>query len=350
MAGSGTAHLRPTRRGAAARRAPRRRVPGRPHRAEGPRGLRRQPRRDAGRDARPRRRVGLRQVDDRQGDHAAAAPELGRRSHFEGDDLTTLSGEELRKIRTRMKMIFQDPISSLNPRRKVEDIIAEGLQIWKIGTKEEQQKKVDEVMLDVGLDPDAAARPAAAPVLRRPVPAHLDRPRGRHRPEADHLRRAGLRARRVGAGADPEPARGHEAPLRPHADLHRPRPRGREERERPRRRDVPRQDLRGRHARRALRAARASVHRRRCSPRSRSRTRTMRPEDRPAPRRRDPVAGRAAERLPVPHPLPEGAGPVRVRGAADPGDRAGPVRRVPLPADAGRDAADAATARRPRAA
>ena len=46
-----------------------------------------------------------------------------------------------------MKMIFQDPISSLNPRRKVEDIIAEGLRIWKIGTDEEQQTKVDEVML-----------------------------------------------------------------------------------------------------------------------------------------------------------------------------------------------------------
>ena len=52
-----------------------------------------------------------------------------------------------------MKMIFQDPISSLNPRRKVEDIIAEGLRIWKIGTDEEQQKKVDEMMRAVGLDP-----------------------------------------------------------------------------------------------------------------------------------------------------------------------------------------------------
>jgi peptide/nickel transport system ATP-binding protein len=73
---------------------------------------------------------------------------------FEGRDLTQLSGEELRRIRTRMKMIFQDPISSLNPRRKVEDIIAEGLRIWKTGTKEEQQKKVDEVMEAVGLDPE----------------------------------------------------------------------------------------------------------------------------------------------------------------------------------------------------
>ena len=72
---------------------------------------------------------------------------------FEGADMTDLSGAELRKTRTRMKMIFQDPISSLNPRRKVEDIIAEGLRIWKMGTDEEQAAKIDEAMLAVGLDP-----------------------------------------------------------------------------------------------------------------------------------------------------------------------------------------------------
>jgi peptide/nickel transport system ATP-binding protein len=72
---------------------------------------------------------------------------------FEGKDMTTLQGDELRSTRTRMKMIFQDPISSLNPRRKVEDIIAEGLNIWSIGTKEERSQRVDEMMLTVGLDP-----------------------------------------------------------------------------------------------------------------------------------------------------------------------------------------------------
>jgi peptide/nickel transport system ATP-binding protein len=73
---------------------------------------------------------------------------------FEGSDMTHLAGAELRKTRTRMKMIFQDPISSLNPRRKVEDIIAEGLRIWDIGSDEEQAKKVDDAMLAVGLDPN----------------------------------------------------------------------------------------------------------------------------------------------------------------------------------------------------
>jgi len=72
---------------------------------------------------------------------------------FEGVDMTKLGGEELRKTRTRMKMIFQDPISSLNPRRRVEDIIGEGLRIWNIGTDAEREKKIDEAMLAVGLDP-----------------------------------------------------------------------------------------------------------------------------------------------------------------------------------------------------
>src|SRR5262249_61715774 len=72
---------------------------------------------------------------------------------FDGSDMTTLEGDELRRTRTLMKMIFQDPISSLNPRRKVEDIIAEGLKIWKIGSDEEQNQKVDEPMLALGLDP-----------------------------------------------------------------------------------------------------------------------------------------------------------------------------------------------------
>lgn len=74
---------------------------------------------------------------------------------FEGEDLAQLAGEELRRKRTRIQMIFQDPISSLNPRRKVEDIIAEGLTIWKIGTEAERRRKVDELMETIGFDPAA---------------------------------------------------------------------------------------------------------------------------------------------------------------------------------------------------
>ena len=53
-------------------------------------------------------------------------------------------------------MIFQDPISSLNPRRKVGDIVAEGLDIWSIGDNASRDDKVDEMLAAVGLDPDTA--------------------------------------------------------------------------------------------------------------------------------------------------------------------------------------------------
>ncbi len=49
---------------------------------------------------------------------------------YHGTDLTTLSGQDLRRLRPEMQMIFQDPISSLNPRRRVGRIVAEPLRIW----------------------------------------------------------------------------------------------------------------------------------------------------------------------------------------------------------------------------
>ncbi len=75
---------------------------------------------------------------------------------FEGQDLTKLKGEALRRVRPRMQMIFQDPISSLNPRRKVDDLIGEGLEIWGIGDKASRARKVDEVLDAVGIDPESA--------------------------------------------------------------------------------------------------------------------------------------------------------------------------------------------------
>ena len=71
---------------------------------------------------------------------------------LEGQDLTMLSGEALRQTRPRLQMIFQDPISSLNPRRRIRDIVAEGLHIW---GRDDQRQRVEEVMQAVGLDPEA---------------------------------------------------------------------------------------------------------------------------------------------------------------------------------------------------
>ena len=76
---------------------------------------------------------------------------------FDGRQLTDMSGDEMREARTRMQMIFQDPISSLNPRRKVRDIVMEPLAIWKRGTGSEQRAKVDTLLEEVGIDPQRAA-------------------------------------------------------------------------------------------------------------------------------------------------------------------------------------------------
>jgi peptide/nickel transport system ATP-binding protein len=75
---------------------------------------------------------------------------------FDGTELTRLSKKDLRRIRTRIQMIFQDPISSLNPRRQIKDIVAEPLVIWGRGTKEERAEKVRAALESVGIDPDTA--------------------------------------------------------------------------------------------------------------------------------------------------------------------------------------------------
>jgi peptide/nickel transport system ATP-binding protein len=84
-------------------------------------------------------------------------PPTSGRVVFDGAELTALSGKALREVRTHLQFIFQDPISSLNPRRKVKDIVAEPLRIWKRGTEEERQARVTEVLDAVGLDPRVSA-------------------------------------------------------------------------------------------------------------------------------------------------------------------------------------------------
>jgi len=73
--------------------------------------------------------------------------------HYHGRDLTKLSSEELRKVRPDLQMIFQDPISSLNPRRTVIDIIGEGLRVWGGEGGVLSEHRVLEIMESVGIDP-----------------------------------------------------------------------------------------------------------------------------------------------------------------------------------------------------
>jgi peptide/nickel transport system ATP-binding protein len=75
--------------------------------------------------------------------------------HFNGRDLAALSSEELRRVRPQLQMIFQDPISSLNPRRRIPDIVGDPLVVW--GRGDEKAKIVPEVLSAVGLDPEQVA-------------------------------------------------------------------------------------------------------------------------------------------------------------------------------------------------
>ncbi len=72
---------------------------------------------------------------------------------YRGQDMARLKGEKLRRIRPDLQMIFQDPISSLNPRRKVRDVIAEGLAVWGDDRGVWSQSRIDELMRAVGVEP-----------------------------------------------------------------------------------------------------------------------------------------------------------------------------------------------------
>jgi len=78
---------------------------------------------------------------------------------FEGADLRAAHGEELRRLRARMQMVFQDPYSSLNPRMQVGAIVGEPLAIHEpqLGGRE-RARRVSETLAAVGLDGAAASR------------------------------------------------------------------------------------------------------------------------------------------------------------------------------------------------
>jgi peptide/nickel transport system ATP-binding protein len=68
-------------------------------------------------------------------------------------DITALHGEKLRAVRPQMQMIFQDPISSLDPRMTVRRIIEQPLKVWSDLDEQGRAKRVDELLESVGLDP-----------------------------------------------------------------------------------------------------------------------------------------------------------------------------------------------------
>ena len=75
---------------------------------------------------------------------------------FDGQDIAALAGPELMRYRRQVQVVFQDPYSSLSPRMRVGEIIAEPLQIHTDMSREQQQERVAEVLDLVGLRPEAA--------------------------------------------------------------------------------------------------------------------------------------------------------------------------------------------------
>ena len=138
---------------------------------------------------------------------------------FEGEDITNIDDKEFKALRPKMQMIFQDPLSSLNPRMSVSQQIAEPLRIYKVyKSNEEMEKRVLELMDIVGL-------------ARRYVdtyPHELDGGRRQRigiaragsKAKAHSLRRAGVRPRRSYSGADTEPPAGFAEGARAFIHVH----------------------------------------------------------------------------------------------------------------------------------
>jgi oligopeptide transport system ATP-binding protein len=75
---------------------------------------------------------------------------------YDGQDITQLAGAQLMRYRREVQVVFQDPYSSLSPRMRISEIIAEPLQIHTLLTREEQRERVAEVLDLVGLRPEVA--------------------------------------------------------------------------------------------------------------------------------------------------------------------------------------------------
>jgi oligopeptide/dipeptide ABC transporter ATP-binding protein len=77
---------------------------------------------------------------------------------FHGRDVFAMRGPEIAALRRHMQMIFQDPFSSLNPRKKVHSLIAQPLRIHRVGSAREVNGLVAELMAEVGLSPEQRNR------------------------------------------------------------------------------------------------------------------------------------------------------------------------------------------------
>ncbi len=77
---------------------------------------------------------------------------------FEGQDLTTMTKEDMKKARKGMGMVFQDPTSSLDPRKTAANVISEPIEIHKAFDQHEKEERIVELIEEVGLGPEHLGR------------------------------------------------------------------------------------------------------------------------------------------------------------------------------------------------
>ncbi len=124
---------------------------------------------------------------------------------FEGREIAGLSRRQMRPLRPEMQMIFQDPYASLNPRKRIGQIVGEPLRVQDRASGDRAAPSGSGAA-GAGRAFLRALRPLPARVLGRPTAAGRDRPRAGAAAEADRRRRAGLGPRRLDPRPDPHPA------------------------------------------------------------------------------------------------------------------------------------------------
>ena len=253
---------------------------------------------------------------------------------YKGEDIAHASRRHMKPLRRDMQMIFQDPYSSLNPRKTVGSIIGDPFIIHGLeGHERERKKHVQELMDLVGLNPEHYNRfphefsggqrqriGVARAIALKPKLVVADEPVSALDVSiqaqiinllAELQRELGLTIIFIAHDLSRHPSR-----LRSH------------------RRDVRGQDRRAGRRRPALRPSAPPLHRRAAVGGARARSAHGAREAAPGARRRRAVADQSAAGLPLPHALPEGAGRhVQRRRARARGQAGRQRRRLPLPAD-----------------
>ena len=142
----------------------------------------------------------------------------------DGEDVVGLSRAGRKQLRRDVQMVFQDPYTSLNPRMSVSEIVGEPFAIHGIDPAG-GRRAVGGRAAGARRPGPRPREPVPAPVLRRPAAARRHRPRARAAAQDPGVRRAGLGARRVGAGPGDQPAGGPPGGARPVVPVRRARPR-----------------------------------------------------------------------------------------------------------------------------